>query len=248
MHRDSTPLPGPTIKTVTMADKEKGLIHWGKEAKRVFIEAGPFLKRYRLRLVGLALGTLALVFALAPVDRLLLALAQGEDGGFFSNIAPPISEWGDFTHSTVPLILLAAILGFVIRKPSLQRFALVLLLTSLIASATALSLRFTVGRPRPSTEVPDRPYWFEASFAYSGFPSAHTSNSFATATVIAVFCPPLALPAYAGASLVGWSRLQINSHRPTDVLGGAVLGTTMALILTRSLRRRNPSGVDSPNG
>jgi len=58
-----------------------------------------------------------------------------------------------------------------------------------------------------------------------GFPSAHTAGAFSLASVLEVHYGPLVgIPAYAGASLVGLSRLDGNDHFTSDVIMGAVIG------------------------
>lgn len=64
----------------------------------------------------------------------------------------------------------------------------------------------------------------------SSFPSGHTSASFATAVIMFKGLPRYAgIPALVLAFLIGFSRLYVGAHFPTDVLAGAVIGTTVAL-------------------
>src|SRR5262249_34019131 len=54
------------------------------------------------------------------------------------------------------------------------------------------------------------------------FPSGHTSNAFAMATVAEYhFGPKVGIPAYLAASLIGASRIQSNKHYLSDVVAGA---------------------------
>jgi undecaprenyl-diphosphatase len=71
------------------------------------------------------------------------------------------------------------------------------------------------------------------------FPSGHTTTAFAGATMLAWFAPRLAVPLYALAVLIGFSRLYLGVHYPTDVIAGAVLGTATALLLREAARRRS---------
>jgi len=58
------------------------------------------------------------------------------------------------------------------------------------------------------------------------FPSGHTSAAFQGAGFIhARYGWKYALPAYIGASFVGYSRVYANKHYTSDVLAGAAIGT-----------------------
>ncbi len=69
------------------------------------------------------------------------------------------------------------------------------------------------------TKVP-----FDASF-----PSGHTLYAFAAATVLMRYHKWYGLAAYLFACLMGFSRLYLYVHFPTDVLLGAVFGILFAL-------------------
>lgn len=71
------------------------------------------------------------------------------------------------------------------------------------------------------------------------FPSGHTSTSFACATVVAFLVPRAAPPAFLLASAIGYSRLYVGVHWPTDVIGGAVVGVVTALLLLAAVRTRS---------
>jgi membrane-associated phospholipid phosphatase len=66
------------------------------------------------------------------------------------------------------------------------------------------------------------------------FPSGHTSNAFAWATVAAhYYGPKLAVPAYLFAGLVGVGRLEKNAHYLSDVFAGAALGVLVGRTVVR---------------
>jgi undecaprenyl-diphosphatase len=60
------------------------------------------------------------------------------------------------------------------------------------------------------------------------FPSGHTSAAFMAATAIGYFYPPLLLIGYLWAALIGFSRVTLGVHFPTDTLMGALLGVAAA--------------------
>ena len=100
----------------------------------------------------------------------------------------------------------------------------------------AIVLKSAVARPRiTASELGEPPR--EAVDGWA-FPSAHTSIAWAVAvTVILVAQPPRwassALVLVAG--LTGLARLYVGAHFPLDVVGGALVGTVVALALHGAL-------------
>lgn len=65
------------------------------------------------------------------------------------------------------------------------------------------------------------------------FPSGHTSASFAAATAIYCINKKWGIVAYLFAAVMGFSRLYLGVHFPTDVLAGALVGTAAAMLVIR---------------
>lgn len=60
------------------------------------------------------------------------------------------------------------------------------------------------------------------------FPSGHTAGAFVFAILIGHLIPIASVPLLIWAALVGYSRVYVGVHYPTDVLAGAILGTLCA--------------------
>lgn len=70
------------------------------------------------------------------------------------------------------------------------------------------------------------------------FPSGHTAASFAAATAIYAINKKWGIAAYLFAAIMGFSRLYLGVHFPTDVLFGAMVGMAVAKIVVHIFRKR----------
>lgn len=64
------------------------------------------------------------------------------------------------------------------------------------------------------------------------FPSGHTSSSFCAASVLSKYIVTHKALCYLLSACVGFSRLYLNVHYPSDVLVGALLGTIIGCFMT----------------
>src|SRR5574344_3786 len=98
-----------------------------------------------------------------------------------------------------------------------------------LTSGVSLALKAIVARPRPYNAYAETLVPITTENSYS-FPSAHTAFAFATATSLALQYPKwyVTIPAFGWASIVGYSRMYLGVHYPTDVLCGALIGAASA--------------------
>jgi membrane-associated phospholipid phosphatase len=146
------------------------------------------------------------------------------------------SHYGDF----IGTLALAAVLGLVARfgkRPNWRRAALAVVLGAGLAGLAANLGRFTVGRPRPSANLPDGAYGPTVDWHYHGFPSAHAATAMGTAGALVVALPAVGVPVLVAASGVVWSRMHRRRHHPTDVMVGSLIGLFFGLSLGLAARR-----------
>lgn len=93
-------------------------------------------------------------------------------------------------------------------------------------------LKYTINRPRPFEQYPNDIVKRTNAGKYS-FPSGHTSTAFATATALTLSTKKwyVAVPSYAYACAVGYSRMRLGVHFPSDVLGGMIVGIGTSLLV-----------------
>ena len=103
---------------------------------------------------------------------------------------------------------------------------------SLAASGIiTIGLKYSIQRKRPFVTYPDI-IKKSAAGSYS-FPSGHTSSAFATATALSLAYPKwyVIAPSFLWASAVGYSRMELGVHYPSDVLVGALIGIGSSFLM-----------------
>jgi membrane-associated phospholipid phosphatase len=200
-------------------------------------------------LAGIAALSIPLLMLLA--DR-PVALAMEELPPWFRNLAGDITWIG---KSLGWLLLSAGLALFWTWRshrsdpagshPSLYRRRA--LASAFLFSAVALSgiianlIKLAVGRLRPNLFLGDGSYGFEPwhlDADLRGFPSGHTTTMFALAFAIAVIRPGWRLSAFAAAIVISATRIIINAHYLSDVIGGMVVALVTVLWLRRIFEQR----------
>ena len=134
------------------------------------------------------------------------------------------SEWGAGAAAA------GLVVGIVMKNNEIKSVSLMAAKAMLVAGLATRALKTSVERTRPN-ETTD-PYVFNGGEDSHSFPSGHTTQAFALATVIAestkkhsTFIPILA---YSAAAIAGWSRVHDRAHWASDIIVGGLIGHLVA--------------------
>jgi len=110
------------------------------------------------------------------------------------------------------------------------------LLAVAVADWASMGLKALIDRPRPPMRYTE-PKALVTLPHDASFPSGHAATSFAAATILSFAAPRLAPFLFLLAAAVAFSRVYVGVHYPLDVIGGALLGTLVALGIRYLIRR-----------
>jgi undecaprenyl-diphosphatase len=136
------------------------------------------------------------------LDKLMIAVTFLTDGG---------------------LIWIALAIALVIIKKT-RKIGVALIAALIISSIMGeIVLKNIIQRPRPYEDFPNIKLLINESSKFS-FPSGHTTVSFAAAFVLNRSNKKFSFLFYGFAVIVGFSRIYLFMHYPTDVMAGIILG------------------------
>ena len=197
-----------------------------------------FTGRDALILAGFTAGTVAV----APLDVYFAGVLQkpgAQQNDLFRNSATAFRLLG--IPGTLGIGVGLYVIGRLDNQRRVQDLGLHSTEAVVISTTAAYGIKILAGRARPRLGI-RKPHDFKLGRGLSGddyqsFPSGHTTAAFAFASAVSretQFWWPgsrwyLGTAMYAGATLVGVSRMYDNMHWASDVLGGAAIGTLLGL-------------------
>ena len=179
---------------------------------------------------GAAVGGLA---AMTLLDKSFSEFIERNHNPTTDTVSTHVSKFG----AEYSLVVLAGyyVGGQLWDSPKARSVAQDGIAASIIASGMITpTLKLVFGRARH--DQGEGPYDFDPfNTKTDSFPSGHTTQAFAVASVVAAHYDSIwvKLSAYGAASLVGYSRIQKNKHWPTDVAAGALIGTLVGNSVVR---------------
>jgi len=165
--------------------------------------------------------------------------AQNWDINLLQNINPQnpnSSTFKTISNTAEPLSLAVPISMFAMslfnNNQHLKKNAYQIAASLTVNAVATEGFKIIVNRNRPFVTYPSTVFPISTDEKNKSMPSGHTSFSFTTATSVYLMYPKwyVALPAFAWATSVGYSRLYLGLHYPSDVLLGAVVGSSSAII------------------
>ena len=175
------------------------------------------------------------------LDRHLERWVVHHRTGAFDHVFVWLSRIGTLGLVWIGIGLALALLR---RRPGL---VLLVLAADGIADLLARAIKGVVDVERPPFRYAEPKALVHVPRDHS-FPSGHAATSFACATMLAFAFPRLAVPLYLFAAAIAYSRVYVGVHYPFDVVGGALVGISVAIALRwlaqgpRRSRRSPPPG------
>jgi len=117
------------------------------------------------------------------------------------------------------VLVLLVIVSPLLWKDGRRKEIFIMLGAAILGNICAAVIKYIVARPRP----PDTEEFFYLSDV-PAFPSGHTVNAFVICTILMmIYRNRWPLFCLLG-GFIGFSRLWLGAHYPTDILAGAILG------------------------
>lgn len=172
-------------------------------------------------------GGKARMQAINTVDGQLLLWIQGLRNPLLDKIVVLFTGLGDNGYLFIALALLLLII------PATRKTGFTAALGLALGSAcTMFLLKPFFMRPRPYLTVPGLTALVDMSYDPNSFPSGHTTAAFGVcmAVFLTVEDKRAKIASITLAVLMGFSRLYVGVHNPTDVIAGALIGTMGAIL------------------
>ncbi|GLU51312.1 phosphatase PAP2 family protein [Dyadobacter frigoris] len=164
-------------------------------------------------------------FDLAMMQKLEASRSDGQ-----TKFMRGISDANNYVNAGIPAGLFVA--GIIDHNRSMRQNAFYVFSSTACTAILNHTLKKIFKRPRPFIlHISLTPVYKPGEYS---LPSGHTSTSFSTATALSMAYPKwyVIAPSMLWAGTVGYSRMYLGVHNPSDVAAGAGLGLGTALGLS----------------
>jgi hypothetical protein len=185
-------------------------------------------------------GVVLVVGGLMLADKSIDREMQQNRSQFTDRVSNATTRFGGGLGPQVGVGFLAA--GYVLRDWNVRETGREILEAGFLSHLLdKWVLKPAFGRERPFESNGETRFHFFSS--RDSFPSGHATEAFSVASVIAMRSNGWVLPtvAYAAATLVAFDRVNDRVHFASDVVAGAILGTTIGRFIVARHRRAQES-------
>lgn len=140
-----------------------------------------------------------------------------------------VSNANNYVNAGIPVTMLVT--GLIRNDVEMKKNSLYVASSTAVSYLLDFAIKHIVKRPRPFiTDIHLTPVYRPGEYS---FPSGHTSSSFGAITALSRAYPRwyVIAPAFLWSASVGYSRMYLGVHYPTDVGAGALLGTGTAFAM-----------------
>lgn len=153
-----------------------------------------------------------------------------------------IAEGLQAVGNTIPMAVVTLVIVVALLVRRRLRPAVTIAAAVLLAELISVVLKAAIARPRPPDSL--------STIAATSYPSGHTTMAAALTVILVLLLRRrwLWIIAVAWIVAMAWSRTYLEAHWLTDVLAGAVLGTSAACLAwgVSSRFRRRAGGAPEP--
>jgi undecaprenyl-diphosphatase len=187
---------------------------------------------------------------LTQLDSHIFILINSHHTLFFDKFFLIITQLG---NGCIAVPLVAVIIVAITPRSFLARALLCAAIAGICAGAANTQIKRAVHRPRPvvyfekqliprmeNSMASTKVHIVGKCWRQNSFPSGHAATAFAAATILALLYGGSFSLCFVPALLVAYSRVYIGVHFPIDVLGGAVLGSVVAMLVIVFFRMPRP--------
>lgn len=155
------------------------------------------------------------------------------------------------TNSALPITVATPLIiysvGLIKKDSTIKKQALFIGESFLVSAFITTALKYSIKRERPFKSYAD----IEKATSATGlsFPSGHTSVAFSTATSLSMEFPKwyIIAPSFVWATAVGYSRMHLGVHYPSDVVAGAIVGSGSAYLSYKMNKWINKKKIRNTN-
>ncbi|MCX7794036.1 MAG: phosphatase PAP2 family protein [Thermodesulfovibrionales bacterium] len=161
---------------------------------------------------------------------------------FFLKIDPLANFIYDMLYVIVAYLIILGFINNYRRNREILKRIFRSLSYGLVITILVTQIKHLLGRQRPKLGFETVFYGpsFPNTYLYSSFPSGHTTFVFMLATIFSFYLPRFRLIFYILAAWIGFERIEDSAHFPSDVLGGALLGTLIGrFVIYRWVRQKD---------